>query len=135
MGTRSLTVMQTSWEDHKEIAVLYRQFDGYPSGHGAELKEFLSGFKITNGLSLAGSPAKTANGGDCLAAQLVAHFKGNVPGHFYLYPAGTRDVGEEYIYTVIPTVGEEVRLKAEGVYPKSTIYDGPVSGFDTEIDE
>lgn len=31
MGTRSLTVMK---DTGNEIAVLYRQFDGYPEGHG-----------------------------------------------------------------------------------------------------
>ena len=36
MGTRSLTVFNDSWND-EEIAVFYRQFDGYPAGHGREL--------------------------------------------------------------------------------------------------
>ena len=36
MGTRSLTTFK---EDHnnEEIVVLYRQFDGYPEGHGIDL--------------------------------------------------------------------------------------------------
>ena len=32
MGTRSLTVFSDTWED-EEIAVFYRQYDGYPEGH------------------------------------------------------------------------------------------------------
>ena len=96
MGTRSLTVVLDSNEC--EICVLYRQYDGYPTGHGAELQEFLSGFQIVNGLG-SQREEKIANGMDCLAAQLIAHFKKEAGG-FYLYPAGTRDCGEEYIYTL-----------------------------------
>ena len=41
MGTRSLTFV---YEGEKPIVNMYRQFDGYPSGHGAELAEFLNSF-------------------------------------------------------------------------------------------
>jgi hypothetical protein len=98
MGTRCLTIVED--EDGKELVTLYRQFDGYPDGHGAELKSFLKGFKIVNGIGARNAP-KTANGAGCFAAQLVAHFKRKSRlGGFYLYPAGTRDVGEEYTYRV-----------------------------------
>ena len=94
MGTRSLTVFQD--EDGTEIVVLYRQYDGYPSGHGKELCEFLAPFEMTQGLHAQGT---TANGMGCLAAQVIAHFK-TAAGGFYLYPAKTRGADEEYIYTV-----------------------------------
>lgn len=126
MGTRSLTILND--DDGKEIAVLYRQFDGYPSGHGLELKNFLSGMTITRGIS--GNTRNTANGGACLAAQLVAHFKGDEVGQFYLYPADTRDAGEEYIYTVMPKGGEGVFLKVEECYnPPRTLFNGRVEDF------
>lgn len=96
MGTRSLTVVLD--EDGIEICTLYRQYDGYPTGHGAELKAFLDGFSIVNGFG-SSDPLRTANGMGCLAAQIIAHFKSGVGG-FYLYPGGTRDCGEEYIYTI-----------------------------------
>jgi hypothetical protein len=106
MGTRCLTRVF----DFKgaEIICLYRQFDGYPDGHGAELREFLDGFKIVNGLNnLTG---KIANGMGCLAAQLVAHFKADHgPGGFYLYPPGAKDVGEEFVYEVRPS-GDPIPL-------------------------
>ncbi len=95
MGTRRLTVFCD--EDGHEIAVLYRQFDGYPTGHGEELKIVFSGFSICNGYDE--KLPRQANGMSCLAAQIIAYFKDGV-GNFYLYPAGTRDCGEEYIYTV-----------------------------------
>ena len=96
MGTRCLTVFKK--EDGAEIAVLYRQMDGYPEGHGKELTDLLTGKTIINGIS-GQTLADAFNGMPCLAAAVVAHFKDEI-GHFYLYPAGTRDVGEEYIYTV-----------------------------------
>lgn len=113
MGTRSLTVIQDSGEP---ICVLYRQFDGYPEGHGKELAEFLSGFRIVNGYNPYYT-AKIANGMNCLAAQIIAHFKKGV-GDFYLYPPKTNDVGEEYVYTV--DVGQDMTLKlliSEVPYP------------------
>ena len=106
MGTRSLTVLEM--EDGTEIAVMYRQYDGYPEGHGQELKEFLAGFEIVNGFGCGDDqPIKQANGMDCLAAQIIAHFKTDI-GNIYLMPAGTRDAGEEYIYTVKPSNGRAI---------------------------
>jgi len=108
MGTRSLTVVM---DGNKEILCMYRQMDGYIEGHGADLVAAFKGFKLTNGI--AGDAKKTANGINCLAAQVVAHFKritdenrkyahdngdGLEVGQFYLYAPETREVGEEYIY-------------------------------------
>jgi hypothetical protein len=76
---------------------MYRQFDGYPSGHGAELAEFLSGFEIVNGYGEV--RPKLANGMGCLAAQLIAHFKQSVGG-FYIHPVTDTDCWQEYEYHV-----------------------------------
>lgn len=104
MGTRSLTVfMDDRWNDddpEQEIVVMYRQMDGYPEGHGKDLAEFLAKGKLVNGIGM--DAGVVFNGMGCLAAQVVTHFKDG-PGGFYLHPAGTRDVGEEYIYIVRPT--------------------------------
>ncbi len=100
MGTRSLTFVFEEYTDGAvPILCLYRQYDGYPEGHGAELAEFLNGFTVVNGLS--GKPApKTANGVGCLAAQMVAHFKTD-PGQFYIHaPIEGRDDGQDYEYHV-----------------------------------
>lgn len=107
MGTRCLTVF---CDEKEEIVVMYRQMDGYPTGHGAELKEFLSGFSVVNGFGLE-QPSRQANGMGCLAAQTVAFFKTGI-GQFYLYPAGARDCGEEYIYTISQKEGK-VWLKVQ----------------------
>lgn len=148
MGTRSLTLVLD--EEGNEICVLYRQYDGYPTGHGAELKQFLQGFSVVNGLGFD-KPTKIANGMGCLAAQLIANFKME-PGGFYMYSPGTRDCGEEYIYTVyLPnspvTTPSDLRLKIQagavtffglpGTKQSNmpVIYDGPIEDFDPEVVE
>jgi len=101
MGTRSLTFVYD--DDNEPIINMYAQWDGYPSGHGAELAKFLGSFEaITNGISL-GEERKTANGMGCLAAQLVAHFKVGV-GSFYLYPVTAGDCGQEYEYHIFESI-------------------------------
>ena len=97
MGTRSLTTFK---EDHtnEEIVVLYRQYDGYPEGHGIDLFRFLNKMNVVNGMKPQ-EKRKTSNGMSCLAAQMIAYFK-DEPGGFYLYRADTRDIGEEYVYTI-----------------------------------
>lgn len=105
MGTRSLTRVIEKWKNretnktHKtKLVCMYRQFDGYPSGHGADLVEFLTGSKVVNGLSMDDvKSTKVFNGAGCLAAQLVAHFKQGAGG-IYLYNPNAKDCGQEYEY-------------------------------------
>jgi hypothetical protein len=88
MSTRSITAVM---EDGQELLTMYRQSDGYPSGHGQELADFLKGFKVVNGISGgAKQEEKIANGLGCLAAQIVAHFK--QPGKDYKYTNGALEV-------------------------------------------
>jgi len=119
MGTRSLTIVRN--ESGTDILTLYRQMDGYPEGHGLELVDFLLPFRITNGIS-SYEDKNVANGAGCLAAQIVARLKRGYPktkhtpartsvGNFYLEPAGTKDVGEEYVYIV--SVDEACSLSIE----------------------
>lgn len=110
MGTRSLTHIM---DDGKPLVTIYRQFDGYPSGHGQDLADFLEGLTVVNGIG--SRERKIANGMGCLAAQLVGHLKaesaksayqpngpqpGDIAGNVYIYPAGIEGCGEEYVYTV-----------------------------------
>lgn len=109
MGTRSLTFV---YEDGEPLVCMYRQFDGYPSGHGEELAEFLASGKLVNGLP--GDGTKVFNGMCCLAAQMVDHFmKG--PGSIYLMPPtpGT-DHGQEYEYHV-RLEGPQLRVEVREV--------------------
>lgn len=106
MGTRSLTTFIEQWKDEKtekvkqnKIVTLYRQFDGYPSGMGVDLAEFLASGKMVNGISV-GESEIVFNGMGCLAAQAIAHFKEGAGG-YYLHRGGTTNCWEEYRYNVI----------------------------------
>jgi hypothetical protein len=101
MGTRSLTFV---YDGETPIINMYRQYDGYPSGHGAEIAEFLAPFHMVNGLGLD-EKRKVANGMGCLAAQLVANFKDGAGG-FYLYPTSAVDCGQDYEYHIYNKDGE-----------------------------
>ena len=129
MGTRSLTFVYD--EDGKKLINMYRQYDGYPSGHGKELAEFLEPITMVNGISEA---RKIANGPGCLAAQLVSHFKDG-PGGIYLEPTTAVDCGQDYEYH-IATHGEGAPLtitcqRIEGLRPfrRKKIFDGSVEEF------
>lgn len=93
MGTRSNTVVIN---DGVKILNLYRQFDGYPSGHGAELAAFLAPLTMVNGYG--SDSVNQANGMGCLAAQLVANFKKGVGGFYIDNPNG--DCDNDYTYTI-----------------------------------
>ena len=103
MGTRSLTTFIETWKDEEgkqrkqEIVTMYRQYDGYPTGHGNDLAEFLSGGKLVNGIGM--DSGLVFNGMGCLTAQAVAHFKDG-PGGIYLQRAN-KNSWEKYRYHVI----------------------------------
>lgn len=122
MGTRSLTVIVD--EEGKEVVVLYRQYDGHPASHGLQLSNFLKPLTLMNGTG----PVDTANGMNCLAAQIIAHFKVG-SGNFYLYAAGTRDMGEEFIYTVYPKQSNIFLKVMDAYHPNTPLFDGMARKF------
>lgn len=126
MGTRSLTFLYDA-KNEKPFLCMYRQFDGYREGHGQELATFLAPITLLNGYGdqKAGTHA---NGMGCLAAQMVAYFKGpHGIGGFYLHSPETTDAGQEYEYHVFPN---EVRV-IENVWngPDKTIFSGSWKEF------
>lgn len=131
MGTRSLT---TVYEDGKKLLTMYRQMDGYPTGHGSDLKDFAEHMVIVNGIRM-NDGRKIANGMGCFAAQLVAHFK-NEAGGIYIVPANTKDAGQEYEYALSAMEHDEgtiIHLKLVSVYgKKKVLYEGPLQAFDPE---
>ena len=118
MGTRSLTFV---YDGDKPIINMYRQYDGYPEGHGFELAEFLMSGEMVNGYS--DNNAKQFNGMGCLAAQMIAHFKKSVGG-FYIYPVDSTDCWQEYEYHVYEN---RVLVKNPGVI----IFSGTYKEFST----
>lgn len=124
MGTRAVTIV----EDEDGVYVsLYRQYDGYPEGHGKELAEFLDGAEIGNGIT-GNPPPGFFNGVGDLAARLVTFFKENhkIIGGFYIIPTGTK-WGPDYTYTVTGR-NSEVFVKVQS-YSDKTLFEGPVGDF------
>lgn len=133
MGTRSLTFVYD--EDGKKIVNMYRQYDGYPSGHGKDLAEFLEPITMVNGIGTI--KAAIANGPGCLAAQLVAHFKDG-PGGIYLAPTTAVDCGQDYEYHVKPKgAGAAIEVECYDVgggyedvpLRRKKIFDGGIEEF------
>jgi hypothetical protein len=106
MGTRSLTYVKSEYDTDDNIICMYRQYDGYPEGHGLDLANFLNGFRVINGFN--GNPKLRANGMGCLSAQIIKHLKEGI-GNIYLYPPNSKDCGEEYIYEIFmsPILGQQ----------------------------
>lgn len=131
MGTRSLTHIYDEWWDKpKLLCTIYRQFDGYPDGHGADLQEFLSSRRLVNGIGT--DPETVFNGAGDLAAQLVAHLKMDgdslSAGNVYIEEPGTSDMGEEWVYT-IRVRRDEVHLEVKEKFAGGTFYEGPIEDF------
>jgi hypothetical protein len=125
MGTRSLTFVYDG-DAKKPNVIMYRHMDGYPSGHGSDLAKFLEPIKIVNGLPF-GETTQVANGADCLAAQMVAHFKDG-PGNIYLKPCAG-DYWQDYEYLLRVTDTIEVTCR----WPKTRtpLFQGTVKEFKT----
>ena len=94
MGTRSLTFV---YDGDVPVINIYRQYDGYPSGHGHELAQFLDSKTLVNGFGEQNS--FDANGMGCLAAQLIVQLKHGVGG-IYIYPVSSTDCFQDYEYHV-----------------------------------
>ena len=94
MGTRSLTFV---YDGDVPVINIYRQYDGYPSGHGHELAQFLDSKTLVNGYGEQNS--FEANGMRCLAAQLIVQLKHGVGG-IYIYPVSSTDCFQDYEYHV-----------------------------------
>lgn len=104
MGTRSLTKVYN--DEGKPICTIYRHMDGYPSGHGQVLADWLAQKVIVNGIGSTW-PGKDegkqpANGMGDLAAQLVCYLKSDSEiGGIYLYQPNIGDLGQDYSYHVL----------------------------------
>ncbi len=107
MGTRSLTF---TYHNSEKIMCLYRQYDGYPEGHGKELAEIL----VTT----------ESNGMECLSASIVAKLKEGL-GNIYLYPTSVKDAWQDYEYHVYEDAVDVIKT-----YPqRHSIFAGSYSEF------
>jgi hypothetical protein len=141
MGTRSLTrfILQDG-EEKKAITCVYRQYDGYPHGHGRELAEFLMSGQMVNGF--VQTKPKQFNGIGCLAAQFIKEFKDGV-GNIYIEEPNAIGLDEQYIYEVIYKQPDGLFGKADDdcltmtcidAYKNKTIFAGNPKEFDTLLE-
>jgi len=101
---------------------MYRHCDGYPSGHGAELAEFLKPIKIVGGVG----PVGTANGAWELAALMVVKFK-NGQGHIYLTDRNDNDQSYEYVVRVLY---DEITITCRRPKARKNLFHGSVEDFE-----
>lgn len=108
MGTRSLTF--TYGSNGEKLLCMYRQYDGYPEGHGKELATILQ--------------TTLSNGMECLSASIVAKLKTGAY-NIYVYPTNTRNAEQDYEYHIHANYVEVVKT-----YPKRhSIFKGTDSEF------
>ncbi len=124
MGTRCLTFVENGVGE--KLVCIYRQFDGYPSGHGSELARFLKDMVIVNGIP-SKETRKIANGAGCLAAQLLAKLKDGVGG-IYIHPITNTDAWQDYEYYVRACVDKGIEVKVKD-YSGNVLFAGNVEDF------
>lgn len=130
MGTRSTTTIIDN--DGQRLVMIYRQFDGYPTGMGADIKNILDDgkAKLVNGYGLDQDNPQIFNGMGDLAAYLIGKLKTSgekTIGNVYIFPPDNG--GEEYNYT-LSVKNDQVHLTLEG--HGYDLYDGPLVDFDPE---
>lgn len=122
MSTSAITKFE---DEYGTVCAFYTQADGYPSEHGKDLKAFLEGFTIVNGLS-SNQPKQIANGLDCLAAQAIKHFKDG-PGHTYMARVDSVEGDYSYAYIINAVEGEPIKLTVKS--GKKTLYKGDIKAY------
>jgi len=133
MGTRSLTHIKN--QSGQTLVTLYRQYDGYPDGHGQELADFLKGKTIVNGFSGEDKTRGNFNGMECLAASVIAFFKEGIGG-FYLQPPDSKDFGEDYTYTIYQADNRPaIKIECGMIGAGEVIFDGLADNFSKETCE
>ncbi len=157
MGTRSLTHFKRDSIDSPTLMTMYRQYDGYPDGHGKNMVDFLSEKEVYNGYPL--HAFHDFNGMGDVAAQMVAHLKTwHYPlteaeardgssfttenrmvnprygepriGNVYIVEPDSTDQGEEYVYTVyLDEAEKQIFIKVMNVYDDEVMFDGPITEY------
>lgn len=132
MGTRSLTFVYEGGLQSQPVCCIYRQYDGYPKAHGADIKDCLGVKTLVNGFN---DPTTQVNGMGCAAAMLIGHLKNGECGGIYMYPTDSSDVGEEFIYRLFEDEADKIGLIVER-RDRMVIYRGSLNDFDPkEVDK
>jgi hypothetical protein len=99
MSTRSITHIHESFSGNEKIVCsFYRHCDGYPEGHGEDLKQWLDGKTLANGVGQDFVKCRDFNCAGEMAVQLMAHIQSIADAS--VIPAGAGGMWEEYTYHV-----------------------------------
>lgn len=132
MGTRTLVHIK---DGKKTIATIYRQYDGYPTGMGDDIKKILNEgmVSILNGYSSNDKAPRQFNGMGCLAAFLIGELKDKKIGNVYILPINSKDVGEDYTYTISQDLlfgTLNLKVVENSHNGNKTIFNEGLAGFD-----
>lgn len=130
MGTRCTIRVKDSLDNKESYVSVYKQFDGYFSGIGEELKQKFGKHRIVNGFGFGDTDETTANGMGCLAAQLVAYIKEGI-GNVYLESKPSR---EYHDYVIYKNDNNGLNICASCGGYGNVLYNGPLIDFDTTLD-
>jgi hypothetical protein len=127
MGTRALIHVK---DGRKTIATIYRQYDGYPTGLGEDVKKILNNVNviILNGYNDSCATPSKFNGMGCLAAYLIGELKQKKIGNVYIMAPNTEGSGEDFTYILSQDVNS-VKLKVIDSYTKKVLYNGRLKDF------
>lgn len=136
MSTRSTTTV-IDGQDNQAVSTFYRQSDGYPSGHGQDLVNFLKGGKVVDGIGT--DEGLAFNGAGDLAFRLIGSIKDpNESGNFYCIPSADGwDVDFDYTISALP--GQPILVSCSsrgwGDDPDELLFRGTVEEFEAWVKE
>ena len=107
MSTRA--VAEVFNDDGTILVTIYKHWDGYPDGFGADLEKICSKYKLVNGLGM-GDNTFVSNGMGCFAATLIKTLKDDA-GDVYITLTGSRGWAE-YLYKIKPN-GDRIEVICE----------------------
>ena len=136
MGTRSLTFVKD--HDNEPVINMYRQFDGYPSGMGADL--FRIPRRITHSKRHEAWRKQTYSQWCTLSScSACESLQSRSAGGIYLYPTTDTDCWQEYEYhiqVVENSKGKEVlHIQVYDNYKKEWLFKGTVRRFKNWINK
>lgn len=117
MGTRSTyriieqyknKVLGQEVVESNPLALVYFQYDGYPSGHPSETADWLASGKVVNGYGKTDS--LQFNGAGCLTAQFIAKFKQGVGGVYIHAMTSRGNSWEDYLYDIIVKIDNTIEF-------------------------
>jgi len=136
MGTRA--VIDIEDEDGKVLVTIYRQFDGYPLGLGADIKKILGNPRIVNGFSLLKDKTPEAfNGMGCLAAYLIGQLKTEI-GNVYIRHHSDNpkeDCWAEFFYKLMPSANMQLLIQVFDLTKNELIYNGPLAAWEIPFED